>query len=387
MKILGKYTDKRINSEIMLLEIKYGEYLSFAKDIIKNNPLQRKKVSNSISVYSLLKNDLLSGCIIPPLVLAVNGDGVFADISDINLLNVLREQSNNVIILDGLQRTYTLLTAEEEAIKNQQEDTFYDNVLHIQLYTHINKFGVLYRMLTLNSGQTPMTSRHQIEMLYHDLLDKDFEGIKLISDIEDTSKIKGLYFPFKNVLDGFNSYMTKNELPIDREKILDTIETLENISYENPDEDIFYELLKTYCNFFKTIISIYPNEISQDEIDELGIEGNPFGRTATKVFSTSQAFTGFGSAIGKMRKKGIIGSFSDINSLFTELAKKDNDGQWFGNLLKNMDKIKNTSKKIGNSQRLYMHYFFRELLSEKSDSYLDLNETVKSAYELYENRI
>ena len=387
MKILGKYTDKRIKSEIMLVEIKYGEYLSFAKEIIKNNPLQRKKVSNSISVYSLLKNDLLSGCIIPPLVLAVNGSGISPDTSEDELLGVLKAQSSNVIILDGLQRTYTLLTAEEEAIKNKQEDNFYNNVLHIQLYTHINKFGVLYRMLTLNSGQTPMTSRHQIEMLYHDLLDKDFEGIKLISDIEDTTKIKGLYFSFKNVLDGFNSYMTKNELPIDRETILDTIETLENISYENPDEDIFDELLKTYCNFFKIIISIYPNEISQEEIDSLGIKGNPFGRTAAKVFSTSQAFTGFGSAIGKMRKKGIIGSFGDINNLFNELGKKDVNEQWFGNLLKNLDRIKNTSKKIGNSQRLYMHYFFRELLSERSDSYLDLNETVKSAYELYENRI
>ncbi len=387
MKILGKYKDERINSMIMLLEITYGEYLAFAREIIKNNPFQRKKVSNSSTVYSLLKNDLISGCIIPPLVLAVNGDGISLDTSESDMLEIFKRQINNILILDGLQRTYTLLTAEDEVKKMAVEEKFYNNILHIQLYTHINKFGVLYRMLTLNSGQTPMTSRHQIEMLYHDLLNKDFEGIKLVSDNEDISKIKGLYFPFKNVLDGFNSYMTKNELPIDRERILDSIETLENISSENPNEDIFDELLRTYCTFFNIITGKYPEEITQEDVESLGIEGNPFGRTVEKVFSTSQAFTGFGSAIGKMRKKGILGSFEDIQLRFIELSNKEVDYQWFHNLLRNMEKIKNTSKKIGNSQRLYLHYFFRELLNEQNDSYLDLNESAKSAFELYQNRI
>lgn len=37
-------------------------------------------------------------------------------------------------------------------------------------------------MLTLNTGQTPMSTRHQLEMLYNDMKNTEIEGVKLISD-------------------------------------------------------------------------------------------------------------------------------------------------------------------------------------------------------------
>lgn len=58
------------------------------------------------------------------------------------------------------------------------------NKLRLEVYVNINKFGVLYRMLTLNTGQTPMSVRHQIEMLYSDMLDKEINGVKLITEVE-----------------------------------------------------------------------------------------------------------------------------------------------------------------------------------------------------------
>ena len=47
---MSKIFDNRINSCNLYVETTFGEYLSFAKDIIKNNELQRKRVRASKSV-------------------------------------------------------------------------------------------------------------------------------------------------------------------------------------------------------------------------------------------------------------------------------------------------------------------------------------------------
>lgn len=58
MKIMSRIYDHRINSVNLYVETTFGEYLSFADKIIKNNELQRKRVKTSKSVYALLKDDL-----------------------------------------------------------------------------------------------------------------------------------------------------------------------------------------------------------------------------------------------------------------------------------------------------------------------------------------
>ena len=119
MKIMSKIIDHRINSINLYVETTFGEYLSFADQIIKNNELQRKRVKTSKSVYSLLKDDLKKGCVMPPLVLAVTQtDVIDADeIDEDELLEYIKENTEDVLILDGLQRTYTLLDARSEVEK------------------------------------------------------------------------------------------------------------------------------------------------------------------------------------------------------------------------------------------------------------------------------
>lgn len=158
---MSKIFDQRINSWNLYVESTFGEYLKFAKNIINNNELQRKRVKTSKTIYSLLKNDLQKGCIMPPLVLAL----VKTDIIDVEnpnqekLLQYINENSKNVLLLDGLQRTYTLIDADTEMEKKSEEEyqKFLENKLRLEIYVEINKFGILYRMLTLNTGQTPMS--------------------------------------------------------------------------------------------------------------------------------------------------------------------------------------------------------------------------------------
>lgn len=167
---MSRVFDSRINSANLYVETSFGTYLNFARGIIANNDLQRKRVKTSKTVYSLLKEDLKKGCIMPPLVLAIMEQGVIDKdtVQGEELLTYIQENVQKVLILDGLQRTYTLLDAateiEKENLSKYQD--FLQYKLRLEIYLEINKFGVLYRMLTLNTGQTPMSPRHQLEMLY-----------------------------------------------------------------------------------------------------------------------------------------------------------------------------------------------------------------------------
>lgn len=99
-----------------------------------------------------------------------------------------------MIILDGLQRTYTILDLESELVKEHDDETLdrvLNNSIRVEIYLGINKIGILYRMLTLNTGQTPMSIRHQIEILYSDYLDKSINDITLLRET-DSRPIKTL---------------------------------------------------------------------------------------------------------------------------------------------------------------------------------------------------
>lgn len=388
---MSRAVDKRINSTNLYVEITFGEYLSFARDIINNNDLQRKRVRTSKTVYSLLKDDLKQGCIMPPLVLAVVQNDTIepSKVEDIELLEYMKQNTKQVLILDGLQRTYTLIDADAEMKIEQPEEyvDFLSYKLRLEIYIGINKFGILYRMLTLNTGQTPMTARHQLEMLYKDLLFTDMGEIRLVTDVMDKPDPSKLEFAFKNVIDGFNSFLNRNELPIDREDLLENIKMLGNMSLEKVDHDLFLDFVNCYATVFKKLINV-SNGITytRDTIQELGITNTPFGYSAYKVFSTSQALTGFGAAIGKMKDLGVIDSLEQVADLVSKITD-DIEFNWFEQLLINLDKIKNNARKIGNAQRMYFYYFFRELLNPATDSYLNLEQAVETGYHKYYSQL
>ncbi len=393
MVVMSKIFDNRINSCNLYVETTFGEYLSFAKDIIKNNELQRKRVRASKSVYSLLKNDLKRGCVIPPLVLAIAGN------KDINLnvenaiiaqdiVDKIKNDCKDILILDGLQRTYTLIDADTEMAQEEPKNyqKFLNYKLRLEIYVDINKFGVLYRMLTLNTGQTPMAARHQLEMLYRDKLNTSIEGVKLITDMQGKVNPDNNEFVFKNVIDGFNSYMNRNELPIDRQELLENIQMLENMSSEDVSNDIFEEFLGIYVKVFNRLCEISNNYCLTDEDrDMYEISDSPFGKSVRKVFSTSQAMTGFGAAIGRMKDNGLIKDIEEINSMLDKICCKNNE--WFLEMLVKFDKIKQSSKKIGNAQRMFIQYFFRELFNKDSDSYLNLYAAVNNGYQKYSSQV
>lgn len=387
MNIISVLIDHRINAANVLAEFSIREYLKNADSMIGNNPFQRKNVKSSGTVYSLLRDDLKQGCIIPPIVLALNVDPLEGKNSSSEkdiYKDYIENNINQAIILDGLQRTNNIIDANDELIKAKDIEALekYQNYkIRVELYFGINKIGILYRMLTLNTGQTPMSIRHQIEILYSDYLKYETNGIMLIREIDKESKGFGRY-SFKDIIEGLTSYLMQDYLTFDRGDLLENIKSLEKLSKENQGADIFKSYLELFHAFLSRMLKLL-NDWEYNDIDcEYILTAAPFGKNALAIFSKSQVMTGLGAAIAFLKDRNL----TDFNKIISDikLLKFNGDSKSaIYYMLFKLDDLKVNAAKIGNAQREYFYYFFRELFNPEGDSFLSIDYSIESAFKRF----
>ena len=387
LRILSIIKDDKINAWNYLIEITISDYLIVSKNILQSNEYQRKKVQSSKTVYSLLRNDLNEGCTIPPIFLAVHKDALTKKLLP-KLSKLKVEELKNIfakkklLILDGLQRTFQMIELESNLKSKGEKESlqnFYNRTLRLEVYIGINKIGILYRMLTLNTGQTPMTVRHQVEILYQDYLGKGkIKGIEIIKEVQGTKRIGVGKYRFNELVDGFQSYLDKDELALDKAGLLEDIKSLEKISKLGKHSDLFEEFVLAYHNIIGKICSASPNWNFGELEDEIT---QPFGKTAEQIFIRSQVLTGFGAAIAVLEEGGMVTNLQEIIKSSKSIKIGKNDA--FTTLLKILEEIKNTSKRIGNSQRRYFYHFFKSLLNKETETYMIISSSIIKAYKIY----
>ena len=376
-----KIHDSRIDADNYLFEMTIGDYYNVVKDRLQDNEYQRRRVRNSGSIYGLLKEDLVKGCVIPPIVLAYSGN-----LAAENIEEALKTAEDDLVILDGLQRSYTI----KEIVNSYNNGEYAEyphnplnNKIRVELYVGINKLGVLYRMLTLNTGQTPMSARHQIEIIYSDYKKNcRVDGVTLISEAEERMPAKQGEYKFRDVVDGFTSYMQKDHLPLDRMDILANVKNLKRLSEDSGSDDLFYSFIESYNNFVKELYEYYGEDFS-DFFEDGELNKAPFGNSVVKIFSKSQPLTGYGHAIMTLKELKAIDSFSSINNLLSGLHF-DTALSGLRLLLINLDRVSGVAKKIGNDQRLYFYQFFKALFDREGDAFLDIEQSAEYAYRQYE---
>ena len=367
--------DKKVNSLNIQFVIDIGSYAELAGNIIDNNPYQRNRVSKSGSIYNLLKEDILKECIIPPIVLASTST-LRPGRSHDELLDEVLEEFGNLKILDGLQRSLSII----DVYNNNREhfdglDQKY--MIRVEAYLSISDSGILYRMLTLNTGQTPMTLRHQLEILFSKYIDEGVDGVTILREVDEAAVRTINAYRFSDLIEGYTSFLERNELPIDRFDILQTVRTIKFISDESAEKIEFTD----FVNSYRALSLAFDNQFAgwryPDDVDEdLRTNANPFGREVYKIFNKSQPLTGFGAAIAELMGSGVIAGLNDIDDLVPRLVFGDND---LLRLNKYLDDIREESKKIGNGQRIYFKLFFKYLLDRDGSSYLNVSESLEKA--------
>lgn len=405
--------DSKIEATNILAIIKVKDYLEIANTIKNNNELQRKRVGNPSTVYALLKEDLKNGCLIPSIVLALDDQSeTIFDINNLDYSKVkqnISERSESIKILDGLQRTNTLIDLSNDLKSHEGKDptqietdliilnALYERNIRVELYLNVSRFGILYRMLTLNTGQTPMSLRHQIEILYSDYYIKEKDGIILTRDASDSRPAKLGQYRFGDVVEGVTSFIDGSEFSLDRFDLLNYIKTLKKLSTEKNTGDVFDSFTITYHKLLTELIKKsndwelkYENLTEENlsffpiqKVDETGKETrlSPFGRTAQDIFLKAQIFTGLGAALSFLKQKSVITEIGDLHGFITEIKFATNAKEAFDTLVVRLEQIRKESKKIGESQRTFFKFFFISLFNENDeDSYLIFEKAVDSAY-------
>lgn len=385
MKITSKLRDNRIDAVNVLAEMTLWEYAALISGNLDKNEFQRRRVSSSKTVYSLLKEDMRKGCVIPPLVLALTEKiNDIDDLEDEELIGLIQRGSAGLVILDGLQRTHTIFDLLAEVSRGQgAEDT--DSVknmkVRVEIYIGLNRIGVLYRMLTLNTGQTPMSLRQQIEMLYLDYQDTG-SHIELMKEADGRYASKPHQYNFKDVVEGFNAYLNRDELPIDRASLLENIRSLEKLSKENQDSDVFKDYVHTVDHFVTHVIELCGDaELPIEELEE----ASPFGKNVTQVFRKPQAMSGLGAALGKLIDRTVLENLDEAKDIIPKIFVSSPE-DFLLEVNSSLSWLKNNTPKIGNAQRTYFTFYFRELLNPETDSYLDLQAAASSALRKYQDQ-
>lgn len=385
MKLLTTTIDEKITAENHLLEMTIGEYSAIAKNILHNNDLQRKRVKTSNRSYSLLKDDIKIGCVIPPIVLAIFPEekiiqGSVEIITSENIVEKISSNESKLLILDGLQRTYTIFDLLSEESENKVLLEKITNLpVRIEVYSGISKVGVLYRMLTLNTGQTPMSTRHQVEMLYSDYKD-GVDGLTFISEADNKVASGSKEYKFSDILDCFLSYITGDYLSIDREDLVSIIKNLETLTKEDKNKDVFKLLINSYNLFREKVNSISPDWQYDSEGKDLMKKA--FSITVDQLFSKVQVMAGFGAALSFLIENELIKNLENVGEEINKINSNDISESLNG-LIKYLDEIQVNAKKIGNEQRMYFYYFFRSILNVANEGHLDFEKSINQAYKFY----
>src|SRR5690606_38880475 len=168
MEIYRVDEDKVISGYVANAATTYKQALESIVPLIGRLNIQRDALKTRF--YSRLEKDIVRGCVMPAITVAFVTDTATLG-SESKVTKFVEDNLNDAFVLDGIQRLNTLSRAAHA-------ENFNANLpIYVNLIFAPSRDRLLYRMITLNNGQKPMSSRHQIEILADSFF--DFQGVEL----------------------------------------------------------------------------------------------------------------------------------------------------------------------------------------------------------------
>tara|TARA_R110000751_G_scaffold19678_5_gene58605 strand:- start:995 stop:2032 length:1038 start_codon:yes stop_codon:yes gene_type:complete len=205
MKIYDLQHDDVIRSTVLIGVANYRYALENIYPLIDRFEEQRK--IQRPKFYERLKKDIISGCIMPAITLAFVDEDISKEKDRDKVVSFVQENIASGYVLDGMQRLNTLMYASEESGFDYDRPVFL-NIIIAEKYDLL-----LYRMITLNNGQKPMTVRHQVEMLTNNLINglvssDSLRNIKIITEKELQDKSPKGSFRKVDIASAYLAFLT-----------------------------------------------------------------------------------------------------------------------------------------------------------------------------------
>lgn len=205
-------TDDVIGGFVVAGATDYAYAIKSLVPLIGKLDIQRDALKTKF--YSRLEDDIVRGCVMPPITIALIHSFTAKKPSTTTVSDFITKNIGNAFVLDGIQRLNTLQRA---ALKDGFDKS---RTLHINFVIAGSRDRLLYRMITLNNGQKPMSARHQIDVLADSFFDFNHIDLNLVAE-----KGKGRVrapdtFKKADFVKGYVAYLSES-VNIDNQKIIE----------------------------------------------------------------------------------------------------------------------------------------------------------------------
>jgi len=290
LKIIGYTKDCRTDTPVVYAEILMKDYLNLVGTDFDRFEIQRKRVDPK--KYTRLKDDILKGALLPGITLAVDPgkvqkfEAALEKQDNSQLISQLSEP-NDIYILDGLQRSFIIkdLVNEGKSFKAEQK-------ILLEIWFEKKIDHLIYRLIVLNSGQKPMSMKHQVELLFMTMkneIESKIPGLEIYLEKDETLRSKAMKFSFDKIVNAYYGFLTKSP-EIERENLVVKKMNEDNILSSEEDE------LNESFNQFVKYLSLYT------ELDGLLYKiylSNPDLTIFKNWLSEENTIKAFFAAIGK----------------------------------------------------------------------------------------
>lgn len=351
IEVLGFTKDLRSDTYVVYAKAFIDDYLELVGDNFDDFEIQRKR--EKYKAYHRMKKDIIAGALLPPITLAIKPKHVKKMIriieEDANfekLENALCK-SDQVNILDGLQRTYILKEIKSDGVVFKEKQS-----LLLEFWLEKEVKHLIYRLIVLNAGQKPMSMRHQVELLFATIkekLEEEIDDLEIYVEKENGRRNRPGKYAFVRLVNAYQAFITKTT-EIKKENVI--AQQLAEESVLDSDEDSldkdfynFKEYLKIYVALDQEVFRIYSKESAissgmnwlsdENVITSFFAALGDFGINENRIERIDQALQ---TLINKLREEdeedplGLI-AFDKIRSGFN--PKKENIGYSTRKLLMN----------------------------------------------------
>lgn len=215
MELFSVDVDNVIKGLFITGRATYKYALDHLVNLIDQLDIQRKFQNENF--YKRLEVDFQDGCITPAITLAFIQTTNFESIPSIkDIHKYILENIKHGFILDGIQRLNTL-----KRVANDPANTLdFAKHLYVNIIFCPSRDNLLYRMVTLNNGQKPMTARHQIEILVDSMYNFNDYSFNVFTEKDSLDRKYPGSFKKADILNGYISFLS-NSTNLDNKKIIE----------------------------------------------------------------------------------------------------------------------------------------------------------------------
>ena len=370
--------DHRIDGLSVSAIVSTGEYMHWFDNYGEHNKLDEQRPQLNTRSANMIRRrlveDLKQGAIIPPIVIGLSTEADLNYVKEDNVIDLIQRGLPEATVIDGMQRSGAL----REALQQNPEIT--NSPMRVDIWVANGTTELIYRMLVLNTGQTPWDIKRQMEVIYKPLIveaRKRINGIVLNEKYDQKRRRDGGEYPASSIIELLIAFSSRKEIIKASDSVADEFVKLDITDMTGKREfaDMFYRTLAMMVSFDQAV-SRYRHDDSEPD-------GNLKFINGMDLYTQMPAKVGFIAAIAQQvigragmperpqaEQERLMNELEEAFSVFQgKLNRLDNEhlGAFLRYDVLNEAILSLPTKKIGNAQREYFRKGFATLIEMNFD--------------------